>query len=148
MSQQLTAEDFKQSLNAHVAAKGVEIYAKFGPRIGWNELRLILEDRAYCRYPCEVRFDAGVLLPGEFACPAPKGNRPEEGFTIFVHPFYAGDLDIVPLLVLYQLVAANYGEFASSDDAETFGACALGMDREDYYRALCEMADKVAGSAS
>ena len=30
MPTQLTTDDFKQSLNGHVAAKGEEIYAKYG----------------------------------------------------------------------------------------------------------------------
>ena len=51
----------------------------------------------------------------------------------------------VPWLVLYQLVLVNYGEFASPDDAETFGAAALGLDRDEYYARLCEMADQIGG---
>lgn len=53
----------------------------------------------------------------------------------------------MPWLALYQLVLVNYGEFASTDDAEIFGASALGIPREYYYRALCEMADELAASA-
>jgi hypothetical protein len=49
----------------------------------------------------------------------------------------------VPWLVLYQLVALNYGEFASADDAETFGAAALGLTRDAYYEELCKMADEL-----
>jgi len=52
----------------------------------------------------------------------------------------------VPYLVLYQLVLVNYGDFASPDDAETFGANALSITKNDYYRALCEMADEIAPS--
>jgi hypothetical protein len=47
----------------------------------------------------------------------------------------------VPYLVLYQLVLVNYGEFASADDAETFGAAVLGFSQPEYYHALCELAD-------
>ena len=55
---QLTADDARQSLTAHVAARGVELYQKFGPNIGWTELLRVLEDRAFCRYSCEIVFDA------------------------------------------------------------------------------------------
>jgi len=139
MPVQLTAEDAKQSLNEHVAAKGAEIRAKFGPRIGWHELLQILEDRECVRYPCEISFDEGVLDPGEFAHPMPKGDKPEDGFTIFVHPVFRLQLQEIPKLVLYQLVLVNYGEFASPDDAETFGATILGISKDDYYDALCEL---------
>lgn len=144
MPTQLTAADAKQSLTAHVAAKGAELFAKYGPHLGWSELQLLLADRAFVRYPCELKFDAAPLQPGEPAYPQPKGDAPEEGFTMFVHPIYLLDLPLVPFLVLYQLVAVNYGEFASADDAESFAAAALGMDRDAYYTALVELADRLA----
>jgi hypothetical protein len=144
MAIQLAAADARQSLNEHVAARGREIHAKYGPHIGWQELRQILEDRACVRYPCEMVFDAGSMEPGEFAHPVAKGERPEDGFTMCVHPFFMTQLERVPGLVLYQLVLVNYGEFASADDAETFGATALGLSRDEYYRTLCEMADRLA----
>jgi hypothetical protein len=145
MSIQLTAEDARQSLAGHVAAKGAELRAQYGPRIGWQELLQILQDRAFVRYPCDVVFDAAPLAPGEFAHPVALGNRPEEGFAMHVHPLFGDRLDEVPGLVLYQLVLVNYGEFASPEDAETFGAAALGLSKDDYYRILCRLADQVQG---
>jgi hypothetical protein len=88
-------------------------------------------------------FDASQLNAGEFAHPVAKGALPEDGFTLFVHPIYMTQLQSVPYLALYQLVAVNYGEFASADDAETFGAAALGISRDEYYDALCELADQL-----
>jgi hypothetical protein len=148
MSKQPNAENAKPSLNAHAAAKGLEIREKYGAAIGWQELLRILEDRACVRYPCELVFDAGPLQPGEFAHPVAKGERPEDGFTMYVHPFFMTQLERVAYLVLYQLVLVNYGEFASSDDAEVFGASVLDLSREDYYQALCQMADEIAGPGS
>ena len=46
-------------------------------------------------------------------------------------------------LVLYQLILVNYGEFASADDAETFGASAPGISRDEYYATICEMAGQI-----
>lgn len=143
MATQLTADDAKQSLSSHVAAKGAELCEKYGPNLGWKELQLLLEDRDFVRYPCEIAFDASPLNAGEFAFPAPKGETPEAGFVIHVHPVYMLDLGRVPYLVLYQLVAVNYGAFASADDAEIFGASALGIPREEYYETLCELADRI-----
>ena len=68
MPTQLTVDDARQSLNAHVAAKGAEIHGKFGPHIGWKELQQILRDPVCVRYPTEIVFDAAALQPGEFAC--------------------------------------------------------------------------------
>jgi hypothetical protein len=144
MSTQLTADDARQSLNAHVAAKGAEIFEKYGPCIGWKELQLVLKDEDCVRYPCDIVFDSAGLQPGELAHPTSKGDQPGDGFTIFVHPLFLTQLTQVPALVLYQLVLVNYGEFASSDDAETFGAMALGISKDDYYAMLCAVADQHA----
>jgi hypothetical protein len=70
---------------------------------------------------------------------------PENGFTMAVHPIFMTQLEYVPYLVLYQLVLVNYGEFAAPDDAETFGACALGLAKDNYYSTLCELADQLGG---
>ncbi|HTZ19674.1 MAG TPA: hypothetical protein VMC06_02240 [Opitutaceae bacterium] len=143
MTTQLTADDARQSLNAHVAAKGAEIRAKYGPAIGWETLLRILDDRSCVRYPCEIAFDAASLQPEEFAHPVPQGAHPEDGFTLFVHPIFEAEREQLAVLVFYQLVAVNYGEFASPDDAITFGAAALGLTEDDYYRTVCELADRL-----
>lgn len=147
MSHQLTVDDARQSLAAHLAEKGEQIYLQYGPEIGWSELLKILEDRTVVRYPCEIVFDAAQLQPGEFAAAIAKSENPEDGFTIFVHSYFAMDPGQVPALVFYHLVVVNYGEFASSDDAETFGAAALGLLKDEYYNHLCNMADEVSGDA-
>ena len=140
MSTQLTEKDFKESLTTHVAVKGEELHAKYGPVIGWGELLRVLEDRAFCRYPCRVIFDGSPLAPNELAHPVPQGERPEDGFVMHVQPIYLTQLQLVPYIVLYQLVLVNYGEFATSQDAETFGASALGLSIDEYYQTLCELA--------
>ena len=143
MARQLTAEDAKQSLTAHVANKGIEVFAQYGPHLGWGELQQLLQDRVYVRYPCEIVFDAAPLQEGEFAHPVQKGATPEDGFTMYVHPIYALELECVPALVLYQLVAVNYVEFASADEAESFGAAALGLTRDEYYARLCDLVERI-----
>jgi hypothetical protein len=61
-----------------------------------------------------------------------------------VHPYFSTDPTRVPALALYQVVAINYGAFASPDDAEVFGAAVLGIPREQYYSDLCAMADEIS----
>jgi hypothetical protein len=138
-----TTQDARQSLNASAAAIGAAIYQKYGPRIGWTQLLQILEDRSCVRYPCEIVFDAGPLQAGEFAQPVAKGDHPKDGFCLYVHPRFVPQLEQVPLLVFYQLVLVNYGSFACPDDAETFGAAALRLSKDEYYEALCRLADEL-----
>jgi hypothetical protein len=137
------------SLTEHAAAKGQELRGKYGPAIGWKELQLILQDRALVRYPTEVVFEAEGLMAGELAYPQPKGERPEEGYRMCVHPLLALNLEGVVPVVLYQLVVVNYGGFASAEEAEVFGANALGLTTESYYERMCEIAGEVeaAGAA-
>ena len=148
MSRPPTIDDARQSLSAHVAEKGFQIREKYGPHIGWEELLQILAERAFVRYPCEIVFDAGRLREGELAWPMARGETPEEGFTMYVHPLFALQPERVPHLVLYQLAVVNYGKFVSPDDAETFGASALGLSKDEYYRALCVLADELTGNES
>jgi hypothetical protein len=144
MATKLTAAEAQQSLTEHVREKGMAIHAKYGPQLGWQELNRILNDRSCVRYPCEISFDSSLLQDGEMAHPTPKGERPEEGFIIHVHPLFMTQLDRVAWLVLYQLVLVNYGEFASVEDAETFGASALGVTQDEYYAELCQLADQMS----
>ena len=46
MERKLTVEDARQSLNSHAIEKGLQLREKYGPQIGWKELRRILEDRS------------------------------------------------------------------------------------------------------
>jgi len=133
------------ALSDLVAAEGSEIYARFGPALGWDQLLNLLRDRAFVRFPCELRFNADPLLPGEFAHAARKGQKPEDGYTIFIHPVYEQQLQWVPYLVLHQLVLINHGDTATADDAETFGSRALGLSKDEYYRALCELSGQIGG---
>lgn len=145
MARYCKAEHLRASLSAEILAKAAAIRQKYGPDIGWPQLQQLLQDRECAPFPCEIRFDSEPLLPGEFAHPVPKGTTREEGFILYIHPFYATELGRVPYLVLHQLVLMNYGDSATADDAETFGSLALGMSKEDYYRALCELSGQIGG---
>ena len=143
MGRRLTPDDVKQTLADHVAVKGTEIFCKYGPRLGWLELLRLIEDRDYVRYPCVIAFEALHLQSGEFAHPVPLGERPEDGFNLYVHPHLQADSDAVVAAVLYQLVVVNYGGFAAAEDAEMFGAAALGLTRDEYYARICAIADSL-----
>jgi hypothetical protein len=145
MARQLDSENGRESVSAQMAARAAEICQKYGPEMGWNQLLQLLKDRALVRFPCEIRFDAEPLLAGEFAHTLPNGAHSEDGFTIYVHPCYAEQPARVPYLVLYQLGLINFGAAATADDAETFGSGALGLTKDQYYSALCELSGQIGG---
>jgi hypothetical protein len=145
MARELKSKTARQWLREEVTAKGLEIHNKYGPQIGWEELARLLQDRNFVPYPCELKFDASPLLPGEFAHPMARGETPDEGYTIYIHPIYASQLSSVSYLVLHQLGLLSFGEGATLDDAEVFGSSALGMTKEDYYHTLCELSAQIGG---
>lgn len=146
MARKLTAEDARRSLAAHATAKGEEIRTKYGACEDWTTFERILSDRSCIRYPCEVRFGSEALRPGEFGWPEPIGDHPREGFVLHLHLYFQDRPADAIALALYQLVLVNYGDFASPVEAESFGAAVLGMDRETYYRRVCQLADELAAA--
>jgi hypothetical protein len=143
MAQHLDMADARQALRGHAADKGAEIHAQYGPHIGWQQFLLILADRTCTRYPCDVVFDAVALQAGEMACLLPKGESPDAGFTLYLHPHFATRLDLALWAALYQLVRVNYGELADAEAAEEFGAAALNISKDVYYEKLCELAEGI-----
>ncbi|HTL59296.1 MAG TPA: hypothetical protein VL361_26725 [Candidatus Limnocylindrales bacterium] len=145
MARRVNNEIDRDCLSAQIEAEARAIRQKYGPEIGWDQLLRLLDDRNCVRFPCEIRFDAKPLLPGEFAHAEPNGAKSDEGFTIYVHPSYAERLPLVSYVVLHQLVLVNYGTSATADDAETFGSGALGLSKDQYYSMLCELSGQIGG---
>ena len=146
MGKTLTEEDGLRSLRDHIVEKANAARIKYGLYIDAETILKILDDRAVVRYPTGLRFDEDSLLPGEFAQALPLGEHPQEGFCIYVHPWFENQKEIWPLLIAYHLVRVNYGEVAGADEAELFGATLLGLEVETYYQALCELADSIPQS--
>lgn len=144
MARFFKTEAAHQGLRADLSARAAEIRQKYGPTIDWDVLQALLRDRQLIPFPCEIQFDAAPLLPGEFGHAEPKGPTPQDGFVIYLHPLYAKQLARVAYLVLHQLVLINY-DLATADDAEMFGAMALGLSKEVYYQALCELSGQIGG---
>lgn len=144
MNERLDAKDAERALGDHAYEKGLAIHDTYGPRLNWDSLLNMLDNRECVRYPCKIKFDSSQLQRGEFAYPHPLGERPEEGFIIHVHEHFESRKNDLPALVLYQLVAVNYGKFASDADAERFGAAALGMEVDAYYHYVCRLADDIS----
>jgi hypothetical protein len=140
------ADEGRQALREHIVDKAMAARLKHGLYIDGEAILDIVEDRGIVRHPAAVRFDAGPLRPGEFACVLPVGDEPQDGYGIFVHPAYRNQPDIWPLLIAYYIPVINYGQIVTSDDAELFGATLLGLEVDEYYGALCELADALVSA--
>jgi hypothetical protein len=147
MNPRPTAEEARQSLRDHVVTKAIDARRGRVVPIDRAEMMRLLDDRAVVRYPLGVRFDAEPLRAGEFACLERLGERPSDGFCLFIHPMFESVDELIPLLIAYYIPSVNYGEVATHVEAELFGAALLGIDVEEYYRILCSVADTVAAPA-
>jgi hypothetical protein len=145
MARTATTSGPRDPLGPALADKAAQIRAAYGPRIGWDELLLILQDRQYVPYPCEVRFDSTPLLPGEFATIVPAGPAARDGFFIYIHPGCLQEPDALPLVVLHQLAEISCGQPPTAEEAEFFGSQVLGLAPETCFRRLCEVARRVGG---
>jgi hypothetical protein len=143
MEQRLTEADARRSLKDHLFEKARNAHLKFGFSIDAPTILRIVDSRDVVRYPMGIRFDAGPLVSGEFACLEALGDHPSRGFCLFVHPCFEKQPDVLPMIVAYYIPSVNYGDIVSNEEAELFGATLLGMDVEEYYGALCELSDAV-----
>ncbi len=144
MERRLTEADGRIALRDHIVGRAMQARLRYGLYIDTEAIMRILDDRQVTRYPCGLRYDAAGLEPGEFAHAQPLGDRPADGYCLFIHPALEQQADLLPLVIAYHLVTINYGEIATSDEAELFGATLLGLEVEEYYEALCEIADHLS----
>ena len=142
----LTEQDGKSALREHVETKAHEARLSHGLYIDADEIVRMLDDRNVVRYPVGIRFDADPLEPGEFAWPMPLGEHPSAGFCLFVHPWFESQPQVWPLLIAYHIPSINYGDIASHEDAERYGATLLGLSPDEYYKAICELVDSIPGA--
>lgn len=127
--------------------KATEARHSRGGLIDRAEMFRMLQDRSVVRYPIGVRFDAQPLHAGEFACLEALGQTPADGFCLYIHPMFEHVDDLLPLLIAYYIPTINYGEVASHIEAELFGSTLLNIDREEYYKILCSVADSTPPTA-
>ncbi|NOX59509.1 MAG: hypothetical protein GXP29_11720 [Planctomycetes bacterium] len=141
-----TEEDGRLSLRGHVvdkahAARMRHLGESNRGHIDSEMMLRMLDDGELVRYPTGIRFDAEPLQAGEFAYPQPIGDTPSQGYCIFIHPIFENEREHWPLLIAYHIPSINYGDIVGHEDAELFGATLLGMETEDYYEAICRLAD-------
>jgi len=143
---EITAESGCRALRDHAADRANLARVRYGPITDAARLATLLNDREIVRHPVTIEFDARPLQPGELAHVERIGALPVDGFRIVVYPTLRDREDAWLAAALYQLVLVNYGEIASSEVAEVFGAVLLGLDIETYYRRLCALADGLVES--
>ncbi len=142
---EINEEGAKDALLAHVLDKAWEARQKHGPTMDWPAMQNLLADRDFVRHPVTVTFDHDNLSTELFAELVMTGDVPADGYDLRLHPSLRDAPPIWPLCVAYHIVAVNYGEIVSHEEAEQFGATLLGLDQEQYYQELCNLTDALHG---
>lgn len=131
------------AVTLHAHEKAQEIRRRYGPNIDYATVLAILDDRKSTRFPVTLRFATEGIEPGMFAKTDPVSAVPDEGYIISVHSHFERRVELLPALILYQLVVVNYGDLATANDAELFGSTILGIDRDDYYAQIVAVVDAI-----
>ena len=141
----VTAEDARRALRDHVVEKALLARKRHGCPWDDDSFLRLLADRDIVRYPTAIAFDVAGLQPGEFGHAEPVGARPADGFRLLIHPRFRDRAGVVPLLAAYHLPTIDYGEIATFEEAELFGATLFGMPVDGYYLLVCEFAHELDG---
>ena len=129
------------ALNHHAAEAAQRARAALGGKLDAANLDAFLSDRTFLRVPTELRFDGLGLAPHQFATPAFISENGERQCILHIRPHYENLPDTHAYIVAYMAAAINYGAAASAELCETYGATLLGVGVEDFYAAVCRIAD-------
>jgi hypothetical protein len=146
MREKLTVEQGRKAFAHHVTERALALREKYGNFLDYEAIQMLLNDRDFVRYPTRVEFDSSKIDPGFFAAVEPVDGSPANEHIIFLHEYFRRRPGDIANALLYQLVVVNYGDIATREEAELFGATALGMEQEEYYQLLCHLADQIQPS--
>lgn len=138
-----TAEGGKRALRDHILERALLARERHGSLSDLAAFLRLLEDREVVRYPTVLEFTRDDLRPGELGHAEPLGSRPADGFRLLIHQKFRDRPGTAPLVAAYYLVTVNYGEIATFEEAELFGATLLGLEVDAYYSLLCSLADEL-----
>lgn len=137
----------EEGLRSHLQERAVLAHQSYG-RLSPDRLAQFLQDPDCLRYPTRLAFEFGEMAAHQFAQPAPDPQDPERrGVVLYLRPALRSRPDLVPLAVAYMVPVINYGEIVTDAHCLLYGATLLGMLEEEFYAAVCAMAD-LAGAKS
>jgi hypothetical protein len=133
----------ENSLREHVAAQAVVAHQRHAP-LTFARLDALLSDPECLRYPTRLVFEFGEMAGHQFAEPGPDLRNPEQdGRVLYLRPLLRDRPDLALLAVAYMIPVINYGDIVTDEHCVRYGATLLGMMGEEFYDAVCRMADYV-----
>lgn len=143
----MSSEELEQlgqdSLREHLLAQAVVAHQKHGP-ITAEKLEALLHDPDCLRYPVRLAFEFGEMAMHQFSQPdIDWRNTEQDGRVLYVRPLLRERSDLLPLAVAYMIPLINYGDIITDEHCLAYGATLLGKMEDEFYTAICELADLV-----
>lgn len=138
----MDADELEASLKSHALRTADRARAKLGGPLNESNLSQFLQDEDCLRYPTELRFDDLNLESHQFAEPAFEVVNEERRCVLHIRAKYERQPRTHPYIVAYHAAAINYAQAASSSLCEIYGAALLDMSVDDFYAAVCQVADQ------
>lgn len=134
----------QESLRDHLLAQAVVAHHKHGPLTA-DRLEALLQDPECVRHPTRIVFEFGEMALHQFAQPdVDWRNTDQDGRVLYVRPLLRDRPELLPLAVAYMIPLINYGENVITDaHCLSYGSTLLGLMEDEYYAALCRLADQV-----
>ncbi len=133
----------QDSLREHLLAQAVVAHHRHSPLTA-DRLELLLKDPECVRHPTRLVFEFGEMALHQFAQPDVDWRNAElDGRVLYLRPSLRDRPDLLPLAVAYMIPLINYGDVISDAHCLAYGATLLGMMEDEYYAAVCRLADDV-----
>ena len=133
----------ERSLRDHLVAQAVVAHAKHGP-LTEASIPAYVADRSCIRHPLRLVFEIGNMASHQFAEPDIDWRSSDEhARVLYLRPVFKRFPELVPLALSYMIPLVNYGRIVSDDLCILYGATVSGCLVEEYYEAICRMADRV-----
>jgi len=138
----------QQSLREHLLAQGVVAHEKHSP-LSADKLYALLHDPDCLRYPVRLVYEFGEMAMHQFAQPdVDWRNREQDGRLLYLRPILNDRPDLVVLAVAYMIPLINYGDIITDEHCVAYGATLLGMMENEFYQAICGLADFAGAEVS
>ncbi len=133
----------RQSLRDHLLEQAIVAHQKHGPLTA-DKLDAFLHDPDCLRYPVRLVFEFGAMALNQFAQPdVDWRNTERDGRVLYLRPLLRDRPDLLPLAVAYVIPVINYGDIVTDEHCLLYGAVLLGMVEEEFYEAICKLANYV-----
>lgn len=134
------------SLLDHLLAQAVVAHQKYAP-LTLEGLDRLLRDPDCLRFPTRLVYEYGEMAQHQFAQPDVDWRDPDgAGRVLYLRPTLREHPERVLQAVAYMIPVLNYGEVVTDAHCLSYGATLLGQMEDEFYAALCALADLVGAA--